>query len=297
VTAPLAPQSGAAPAGAAANLQAAMREQNKEAIEVEAFLGSLKLDRYVGLFMEHGFDCMEVVQEMQESHMQELGMAAGHILKLRKRINEINPAPAPPPPPAEENSSSKRVSFGAREEAPIPAAPNKGFVSNSLCEGAFSEEESAASFQEALKAWRSGGSEPQKPSETSPKAGPGSFWSSVGGSEVNLERASTPLKPPAELQSSETQFAPAIGDEKLSCYQCYKQFYSQYAVERTSDLPEANGGGTKRFCCEDCASKWTLAMEKKAEAFQQRQEKLQKMKDMQQALDAERQVEAEGKPI
>jgi len=292
VSAPLAPQS-----GAAANLQAAMREQNKDAMEVEAFLGSLKLDRYVGLFMEHGFDCMEVVQEMQESHMQELGMAAGHILKLRKRINEMNPPPAPPPP-AEENSSSKRVSFGAREEAPIPAAPKKGFVSSSLSEGTFSEEESAASFQEALKAWRSGGSEPQKPSvETSPKAGPGSFWSSMGGSEVNLERASTPLKPPAELQSSETQFAPAIGEEKLSCYQCYKQFYSQYAVERTSDLPEANGGGTKRFCSEDCANKWTLAMEKKAEAFQQRQEKLQKMKDMQQALEAERQVEAEGKPI
>lgn len=282
------PENAGATSGAANNLQAALREQNKDVMEVEAFLGSLKLDRYVNVFMEHGFDCMEVVQEMQESHMQELGMASGHVLKLRKRLNEMNPAPAPPPPPAEDNSSSRRVSFGAREEAPIPAAPKKGFVSNSLSEGTFSEEDSAASFQEALKAWRTGGAEPEKPAEkTSPKSAGGSFWSSLGGSEVNLERASTPLKPPSELQSTETQFAPAPGDDKLCCYVCYKQFYAQYAVERSSELPEANGGGTKRLCSQECADKWTTAMETKLEAFQQRQEKLQKMKEVQKALEAE----------
>ncbi|CAE7934949.1 unnamed protein product, partial [Symbiodinium necroappetens] len=86
----------------------------------------------------------------------------------------------------------------------------------------------------------------QEPS-AAPKAF-GSFWSSLGDSEVNLERASTPVKPPAETISTETQGSASPNEEKLCCYQCFKQFYARYAVER--EVPTEFGGGCKRLCSE-----------------------------------------------
>lgn len=280
---------------AASNLQAAMQQQNEDSMEVEAFLGNLKLDRYVSLFMEHGFDCMEVVKEMQDEHMKEIGMAAGHILKMRKHLNELNPPP-PAAPASLGSSTQRRVSFGQTEQAPIPAAASQkksssssGGYPNPMASGAFDEEESAASFQEALRAWREGGE--SKPAAKTSKT---SFsWTSLGGTDVDLERASTPLKVPSELASAETasmetqHHDPAPGDDKLCCYQCFKQFYASYAVERTSPLPETHGGGTKRLCSEECASKWMTAVEAKAEAFKKRQEQLQKVKEMQRAIDVQ----------
>merc|ERR1740117_566543 len=85
---------------AAANTQAAQGPQSKEGLEVNAFLAGLGLDRYVSIFMDNGFDCMEVVELMEESHMREMGMATGHALKLRKKLEELNPPPAPAPAPA-----------------------------------------------------------------------------------------------------------------------------------------------------------------------------------------------------
>ena len=90
---------------------------------------------FSGGVQEHGFDCMDVVKEMEESHMKELGMAAGHVLKLRKRLSEMRPA--------------------KRREVARSGAPA------GLLEGDFKEEESAASFQEALRAWRQGGQTPK----------------------------------------------------------------------------------------------------------------------------------------
>lgn len=283
-------RSGGSTITAASNLQAAMRQQNHEATEVETFLADLKLDRYVGLFMEHGFDCMDVVRDMEEHHMQTIGMAAGHILKLRKRIAELRPQPVPVPPatpPTDASASQRRVTFGATEKQAIPKAPTSvstGGGATKLSHGAFDEEESAASFQEALRAWREGGKAKESNEDSASKAG-GSFWARLGEAEVNLERCSTPLRPPSELASTETQHHPAPSEEKLCCYQCYKQFFAQYAIERQSPLCEEQGGGKKRLCSEACADAWLKATQLKAEAYQKRQQQIQKMKEMQQALE------------
>ncbi|CAJ1386121.1 unnamed protein product [Effrenium voratum] len=247
---------------AARNLQAAMQSQDRDALEVEAFLCSLKLDRYVVLFMEHGFDCMDVVKEMEEEHMQQIGMATGHILKLRKRLAEFKPKKASE---GAEKDLTRKVSFS---EAPKPKETEAAGFSKSLLEGAFDEEDSAASFQEALKAWRGGAAE-----------APGSFWSSLGGSDVNLERASTPSKLPAESTAAETSNV-ALGEEKLCCYQCFKQFYAQFAVEREDET----AGGQRRLCSEACADAWCAAARAKAEAFEKRQLQLQQMQEMQRAM-------------
>eukprot|EP00929_Paragymnodinium_shiwhaense_P033632 TRINITY_DN18433_c0_g1_i1.p1 TRINITY_DN18433_c0_g1~~TRINITY_DN18433_c0_g1_i1.p1 ORF type:complete len:520 (+),score=134.59 TRINITY_DN18433_c0_g1_i1:116-1675(+) len=144
--------------GAASNLQAALSRQNDDFNDVEALLAELKLDRYAGLFCEHGFDCMDVVMDMQESHMREIGMAAGHALKLQKKLSEIKGEAAPPPPAraASDPRGPPSVKFGKTETMEIQANPggSGGFLT-----GNFDEAESAASFQEALKAWRGGGSQ------------------------------------------------------------------------------------------------------------------------------------------
>ena len=49
---------------AANNLQNALQKQTNDGLEVESFLAGLGLDRYVSLFMEHGFDCLEVVKKI-----------------------------------------------------------------------------------------------------------------------------------------------------------------------------------------------------------------------------------------
>jgi len=284
---------------AAANLQAAMSMQNRESKEVEDFLSSLGLDRYVGLFMEHGFDCMEVVTEMQECHMREIGMATGHALKLRKRLTELNPAPTSPAPAApapaapaaattaqssmnSAGQTQKRVSFGGAELQTVTTEGGSG----SLLDGpAFDEEESKASFQEAIRAWREGrnvdSSSKAVANESTPKA-VGSFWSKLGDDEVNLERCSTPVTSP---KASETQHDPAPGDVKICCYQCYKQYFAKYTIERESPLPDRS---IQRFCSEACADRWTTSMEAKAEELRKRQEKLVKLEEMEKAFELER---------
>jgi hypothetical protein len=269
-----------------------LRKQSSEAAEVEAFLTSLTLDRYVGLFMEHGFDCMDVVKDMEESHMRDIGMAPGHIIKLRKKIAEIAP------------SERRRVNFGATEEAPAAEVPRKSSLkapakqsatttvacTESLAQGAFDEDESAASFQEALRAWREG-KEPSSGAEGRSDAAPAvkaagagaSFWASMGGGEMDLSRAS-PTPTPTASSSTETatepKCLPAPGSEKLCCYNCYKQFFAQYTVERTA--PGAQR--PVRLCSEACAFAWEAAEQAKAEALRRRQGEMEKLQEMQRAM-------------
>jgi hypothetical protein len=266
-----------------------MQQQSREALEVEAFLAGLGLDRYVSLFIENGFDCMEVVQEMEESHMRDIGMAAGHALKLRKRIVEMKPAPVKPSTPvrpstpgslagATQSATQRRVTFGGTEQQAI-RSPSGGMGvgtggGGSLLDGHYDEEENKNAFQEAVRAWREGRNleEGAKAAEApAPTSKPGSFWSSVGGGEVNLERCSTPQSASAETSTAQgsAQHDPAPGDEKLCCYQCFKQFYAKYTVERCSPLPD---GETRRLCSTACADLWSASMQAKAEELQRRHE-------------------------
>eukprot|EP00438_Fugacium_kawagutii_P023530 Skav207263 [mRNA] locus=scaffold2560:231280:233181:- [translate_table: standard] len=140
----------------------------------------------------------------------------------------------------------RKVSFTSEASQPVPVPKRElqeSGQSMKLLDGNFNEEDSAASFQEALQAWRKGAKVDQSPEKLPDVKAVGSFWSTLGGSEVNLERAfaadsmasmaeisgsgspgaSTPGKLPAESQSAET-----------------------YAVER----PDPSGGGMKKLCSE-----------------------------------------------
>jgi len=285
---------------------------------VQAFLAGLNLDRYVSIFMENGFDCMEVVQEMQESHMKEIGMAAGHILKLRKRLAELSPqlnegklvssTEVQRRQGAPSAGTDRRVSFGGSELKEAPEAATSQQKGSILLDGgAFDEAESAASFQEALRAWREGrtddserqpasnaegqtlGRGAAKVNDGSARTSPGSFWSNLGTGEMDLSRVSTPVHAaaPATTQpvQAEVQRSPVAGEEKVCCYQCFKQLYAKYAILRDYEAPDLGGKMVaRRLCSESCAERLDQANQVKAEAQKKRQETLEKLQQMEQGL-------------
>jgi class 3 adenylate cyclase len=73
-------------------------------MDIEAWLRSLGLERYEQAFRDHAID-LEILPELDEQHLAELGLPLGHRLKLLKAIRALGTAPAvesmPPPPPPE----------------------------------------------------------------------------------------------------------------------------------------------------------------------------------------------------
>mmetsp|Transcript_91945 Transcript_91945/g.265263 ORF Transcript_91945/g.265263 Transcript_91945/m.265263 type:complete len:473 (-) Transcript_91945:121-1539(-) len=329
---------GGAGGSAASNLRAALQQQDEDSQGVAQFLASLKLDRYITIFCENGFDCMDVVQDMQECHMREIGMAAGHILKLKKRLAELRQAASPqaePAAPAASSASSttrggeeqRKVSFRGAETVLVHTdgaaasptrAPTSAASGSALAEGAFDEAESAASFQEALRAWREGRAVADAPAAAKQAAAPaapskpGSFWSSMGESEVNLVRCSTPVKAPTEESSgvdTETQGNLAPSEEKICCYSCLKQFYKRFAVERS--VPEEmsstvacglqgrnlGAAGKRLLCSEACADRWVAATQEKIAAQRRRQDKLEALREVQRAIEVAEASSAEAPAV
>jgi len=298
--------------------RAAVLEQSEDFLEVASFLVAAGLDRYTSLFLEHGFDCMETVQEMEERHMQAIGMATGHMLKLRKKLRERK-MPSESKPFESKNGemsmgNTKRVAFqsgqdhtpervsGTLFEGQEAAAsfqeallarrgdtrPKMGEMEGtSLLDGHFDETEAAASFQEALLAWRGGGKAAAPASAAispQPQKVAGSFWSSMGTTELNVERCVTPVHPAWTDVVAPVPHGPASGGETLCCYHCYKRFYARYAVERSSPLFE---GETKFLCSEGCANLWTAVMDAKAEQMQRRREQLERIDEILRVVEME----------
>jgi len=171
--------------------------------------------------------------------------------------------------------------------------------------GAFDEAESAASFQEALLAWREGltddgvresannaeGRGAAKVRDGSARTSPGSFWSNLGTGEMDLLRVSTPVHAanPSTAQpvQAEIQKSPLAGEQKVCCYQCFKQLYAKYAILRDCEAPELGGKiVARRLCSESCAERLDQANQAKAEAQKKRQETLEKLQLMEQGLHA-----------
>lgn len=53
-----------------------------------AFLKDLKLDKYVDNFIDNGVEDLETVLELNEKHLEQMGVPLGHKLKIFKRIKE-----------------------------------------------------------------------------------------------------------------------------------------------------------------------------------------------------------------
>jgi len=77
--------------GARSGLRAAVVDRSP----VTIFLKEINLGQYAEVFHRNGFDDMEVLVEIEDDHMRELGLPPGHMLKLKKRLRELGQAAAP----------------------------------------------------------------------------------------------------------------------------------------------------------------------------------------------------------
>ena len=143
----------------------------------------------------------------------------------------------------------------------------------SLLDGHFDETEAAASFQEALLAWRGGGKAAAAASAAIsplPQKVAGSFWSSMETTELNVERCATPVHPAWTDDVAPVPHGPASGGETLCCYHCYKRFHARFTVERSSPLIE----GEIKFLCS-------------AEQMQRRREQLERIEEILRVVEME----------
>ena len=63
-------------------------EEEKES-EVQDFLGTVKLDKYADKFIDNGVEDLETILELQDKHLEQMGVPLGHKLKILKRIKDM----------------------------------------------------------------------------------------------------------------------------------------------------------------------------------------------------------------
>ena len=61
----------------------------KPSISLDAFLSSCGLQKYLKLFHDQGIEDIEILQELKENHLSDLGIPIGHRLKILKKLKEL----------------------------------------------------------------------------------------------------------------------------------------------------------------------------------------------------------------
>lgn len=53
------------------------------------FLESIKLDKYFEKLVDNGVEDLETILELQDSHVEQMGIPLGHKLKMMKKIKDM----------------------------------------------------------------------------------------------------------------------------------------------------------------------------------------------------------------
>ena len=156
-------------ANPANNLMKALKDQNEASsqghTEVDVFLESAGLPRYRDNFLDNGVEDLETILELDDKHLEQMGVPMGHKLKLVKRIKEIRVSKSLHVPPSRqggERDKPKPTSTAAAKVEPNAksggvGADNKDKKQNStseggvggektLLDGLYDEEEQARQF-------------------------------------------------------------------------------------------------------------------------------------------------------
>lgn len=56
--------------------------------EVVVFMREIGLSQYSDVLLKHGFDDLEILMDVQDSHLKAMGFLPGHMLKIKKRLKE-----------------------------------------------------------------------------------------------------------------------------------------------------------------------------------------------------------------
>ena len=103
--------------------QPAPKPAEKPENEVDKFLKSMGLEKYSKIMNENGIDDLEILQELNETHLEELGIVLGHRLKILKKIKEMNE-----PQKNEEKTIIKNMSPLRKQE--FPSQEPKSIIKN-----------------------------------------------------------------------------------------------------------------------------------------------------------------------
>jgi hypothetical protein len=151
-------------ANPANNLMKALKDQNEASsqghTEVDVFLESAGLPRYRDTFLDNGVEDLETILELDDKHLEQMGVPMGHKLKLVKRIKEIRVSkglhvppsrqggerekPAPTAAKVEPNANSGGVGTENQEKKQSSEGGVGG--ENTLLDGFYDEEEQARQF-------------------------------------------------------------------------------------------------------------------------------------------------------
>lgn len=137
------------------NFRKALVQQNDEYHEVDQFLTDIKMEKYKETFVENGIEDKETILELNESHLEQMGLPLGHKLKIMKKIKEFKKKEPSVIAPTQVNPTQK-----------VSAAASTTQSSDNLLDGEYNEEENKKEFQAALLAWRNAG-KPQAANSTS----------------------------------------------------------------------------------------------------------------------------------
>jgi len=55
---------------------------------VQAFLSSIKLEKYCDKFNDNGIEDLETILELKDDHLEQIGVPLGHKLKIMKKIKD-----------------------------------------------------------------------------------------------------------------------------------------------------------------------------------------------------------------
>lgn len=67
----------------------AVKYQNEEYAEVKDFLSSIKLEKYFDKMIDNGIEDLETIMELQDDHVEQMGVPLGHKLKIIKKIKDL----------------------------------------------------------------------------------------------------------------------------------------------------------------------------------------------------------------
>ena len=56
---------------------------------MKIFLESIKLDKYFEKLVDNGVEDLETILELQDSHVEQMGIPLGHKLKMMKKIKDM----------------------------------------------------------------------------------------------------------------------------------------------------------------------------------------------------------------
>ena len=103
------------------NLKGALQQQNNEGSEVYSFLQDIKLEKYVDKFIDNGVEDIETILELEDNHIEQMGIPLCHKLKIVKKIKDMRAERGMTAQiKYDEGVSSRPVTQNDYEELPCP---------------------------------------------------------------------------------------------------------------------------------------------------------------------------------